>query len=106
MTRTRLTKRKLEMLDPESDTPSGPAETLTAELSFKSAQESTLPPVSSTDDDDLTEVSSPARPTAVSKIKKQVEWLHEGLYCCGYACSQFWQITEIAQHCLQRLKRL
>ncbi|KAL0033080.1 hypothetical protein WJX79_001998 [Trebouxia sp. C0005] len=29
------------------------------------------------DDDDLTEVSSPARPTAVSKITRQVERLHE-----------------------------
>lgn len=75
MADVRGTKRKLDL---DSGSP-GPAETSTTDLTFQTAQERTLPAVSGmADDDDLTEVSSPARPTAVSKIKRQVEWLREG----------------------------
>lgn len=75
MTGVRGTKRRLDL---DSGSP-GPAETSTSDLTFQTAQERTLPAVSGmVDDDDLTEVSSPARPTAVSKITRQVERLHEG----------------------------
>ena len=75
MAGVRGTKRRLDL---DSGSP-GPAETSTTDLTFQTAQERTLPAVSGmADDDDLTEVSSPARPTAVSKIKRQVEWLREG----------------------------
>ena len=77
MTGVRGTKRRLVL---ETDSP-GPADTFTTDVTFKTAQERTLPPLSPSDDDDedFTEVSSPARPKAVSKIKRQVEWLQEGM---------------------------
>ena len=76
MTSLRGTKRRLDL---ESDSPE-PAETLTTEGSFVTAEEGTLPPVSSfdDDDDDMTEVSSPARPGRVRKWSKQVKRLNEG----------------------------
>ena len=79
MAGVRGTKRRLD-LDSGSPGPAPvPAETSTTDLTFQTAQERTLPAVSGmADADDLTEVSSPARPTAVSKIKRQVEWLREG----------------------------
>lgn len=75
MSGVRGTKRRLVL---ETDSP-GPADTLTTDVTFRTAQERTLPPLSPSDDDDedFTEVSSPARPKAVSKLKRQVEWLQE-----------------------------
>ncbi|DBB04699.1 TPA: hypothetical protein ACH3X1_012753 [Trebouxia sp. C0004] len=74
MAGVRGTKRRLDL----GSGSLGPADTSTTELTFKTAQERTLPAMSGmADDNDLTEVSSPARPTAVSKIKRQVEWLRE-----------------------------
>ena len=76
MTTLRGTKRRLEL---ESESPE-PAETLTTDASFVTAEEGTLQPVSSLgeDDDVMTEVSSPARPGKVRKWTKQVKQLNQG----------------------------
>ena len=72
----RGTKRRLDL---ESKSPE-PAETFTTDASFVTAEEGTLQPVSflGGDDDDMTEVSSPARPGKARKWTKQVKWLNEG----------------------------
>lgn len=72
----RGTKRRLDL---ESESPE-PAETVTTDASFVTAEEGTLKPVSSLgdDDDDMTEVSSPPRPGKVRKWTKQVKRLNEG----------------------------
>ena len=75
MTTFRGTKRRLDL---ESGSPE-PAETLTTDASFVTAG-GVLQPVSSLgdDDDDLTEVSSPAKPGKVRKWTKPVKQLNEG----------------------------
>lgn len=72
----RGTKRRLDL---ESESPE-PAETVTTDASFATAEEGTLKPVSSLgdDDDDMTEISSPPRPGKARKWTKQVKRLNEG----------------------------
>lgn len=84
----------------------GPAETGTTDLTFKTAEERTLPAVSDMeDDDDLKEVSSPARPTAVSR---RVERLQEGkqrsISCAPPTAT--WQIHKLLHCMVQRLQHL
>lgn len=76
MTNLRGTKRRLDL---ESESPE-PAETLTTDASFVTAEEGTQQLVSSLGDDDvdMTEVSSPPRPGKARKWTKQVKWLNEG----------------------------
>lgn len=76
MTTLRGTKRRLDL---ESESPE-PAETLTTDASFVTAEEGVLQPVSSfgDEDDDMTEVSSPAKPGRVRKWTKQVQQMNEG----------------------------
>lgn len=96
MTTLRGTKRRLDL---ESDSPE-PAETLTTDSSYIIAEEGTLPLVSSSihEDDDMTEVSSPARPGRARKWTKQVKRLNEGPNC-GIPFHRFCQCETPHGHC-------
>ena len=77
MTTLRGTKRRLRL---ESDSPE-PADNFSTDGSYQTAEEGTLLPVSSAaedSDDDMIEISSPARPGRTKKWTKQVKRLNEG----------------------------
>ena len=105
MADVRGTQRRQEL---DSCSP-GPAETGTTDLTFKTAEERTLPAVSDMeDDDDLKEVSSPARPTAASKLTRRVERLREGkqrsISCAPLTAR--WHVYKLLHCMVQRLQHL